>query len=396
MSYHTPANPARYYGLDALRASMMLLGIALHAMLPYAFDSPGYYSSPERSDTLSLIGLLTHHFRMPLFFFLSGFFSGLLQERRGTREFVRNRLQKVGLVWIVSLGILTPIVYLVNEYNHFAMQGGAAWRHTMEAVLSWSAQTAWLHEAPLHLWFLEYLMLFCLFGAGLVSVLQARLLTLDRWAGHVFNSRWRCVWLSFPTVASLSQMPSAIVPYPASFCPWFGITLIHGWFYLAGWLLYRRRDLLPVIERSALAEKLAVPILIVVNVGLLAGNQNASRLQPRFADAAIAVSAGLLTWCMVFALLSAALRFASCPRPLLPWLADFSYWAYLAHFPIALLLPALLRNVPIPPVVKVALIVAITLSVLLLAYEKLIRYTCIGTALNGRRVRKPKTLTVAA
>ena len=74
----------RYHGLDGLRASMMLLGIYLHAAVAYSFAG-GWPYKDERSlvSTFHVSLGLIHAFRMPVFMFMAGFFGALLYVKRG-------------------------------------------------------------------------------------------------------------------------------------------------------------------------------------------------------------------------------------------------------------------------------------------------------------------------
>ena len=75
----SPAPTARRHDLDALRAFAMLLGIGLHAGLAYA-PIPWIAMNRETSPALGAFVEITHGFRLPLFFLMSGFFSAMLQE----------------------------------------------------------------------------------------------------------------------------------------------------------------------------------------------------------------------------------------------------------------------------------------------------------------------------
>ncbi len=69
------------------------------------------------------------------------------------------------------------------------------------------------------------------------------------------------------------------------------------------------------------------------------------------------------------------------------YLSDASYWLYLMHLPLIIALQAVAQDWPLPAGVKLALLIAVTGGVLLLIYEWGVRYTPLGTLLNGRRVR---------
>ena len=69
------------------------------------------------------------------------------------------------------------------------------------------------------------------------------------------------------------------------------------------------------------------------------------------------------------------------------YLSDASYWLYLMHLPLIIVLQGLSFEWALPSAVKLVLLIAVTSGVLLLVYEWGVRYTPLGTLLNGRRVR---------
>ena len=66
--------PERYHGLDALRGIAMLLGIVLHAAIPYYPDLEMWPKDRNSSEVIGLIFDFIHMWRMPVFFMLAGFF----------------------------------------------------------------------------------------------------------------------------------------------------------------------------------------------------------------------------------------------------------------------------------------------------------------------------------
>ena len=69
------------------------------------------------------------------------------------------------------------------------------------------------------------------------------------------------------------------------------------------------------------------------------------------------------------------------------YVSDASYWMYLAHLPLIMFLQTLVSASPLPSLVKFTLICLVSFAFLLLTYRYLVRYTIIGTMLNGRKVR---------
>ena len=69
------------------------------------------------------------------------------------------------------------------------------------------------------------------------------------------------------------------------------------------------------------------------------------------------------------------------------YLSDASYWLYLMHLPLIIALQGVSFEWALPSVVKLGLLIAVTTGVLLVVYEWGVRYTPVGTLLNGRRRR---------
>ncbi|MBI5280765.1 MAG: acyltransferase family protein [Candidatus Solibacter usitatus] len=378
----------RFASLDLLRVSMMLLGIPFHTSVAYrGFASPGHFSDPHGDWWWLFLMEVVHVFRMPVFYFLAGFFTAKQVASRGVSGMTRSRLARVGVVWILALALLTPLVYWLGVFNHFAGEGGGAWDKTWKAIQTGSVEAGWLAAPPLHLWFLEYLLLFCLAGAA-VSMAAARMpafAAAERAAGRILMSRMRVLALSIPFCALLWNATSGRLPYPGEFTPRLDLFLGYGFFFGAGWLLYRRRELLPELWSLRWHE-------ILVGVAALAVNAFCFKLWADFRDGAPAwthaagvVSGAVGAWATLFALLGLASKSVARPSAWLRYSADACYWTYLMHFPLALLFPALLAGWTAPSVVKVAGITVLILALMLLSYHLFVRRTFIGRLLHGPR-----------
>ena len=69
------------------------------------------------------------------------------------------------------------------------------------------------------------------------------------------------------------------------------------------------------------------------------------------------------------------------------YLSDASYWLYLMHLPLIIALQGVSFEWALPSALKLVLLIAVTAGVLLVVYEWGVRYTSVGTLLNGRRRR---------
>ena len=101
---------------------------------------------------------------------------------------------------------------------------------------------------------------------------------------------------------------------------------------------------------------------------------------------------------MIFGLMGLFRAVLSVERRWVRYMSDASYWMYLWHLTLVIGMQAWIRTWDIPAVVKFGLIVITVSIALLITYQLLVRYTAIGTMLNGKRTRpaKPKTNAPAA
>ena len=98
-----PVPDPRRHDLDALRAAAMLLGIVYHAALSFAEGLPWLVEDTQRSAVAFHFQAAVHGFRMPLFMLVSGFFTAMLWQKRGTRQLLKHRFLRVLLPCLVAL-----------------------------------------------------------------------------------------------------------------------------------------------------------------------------------------------------------------------------------------------------------------------------------------------------
>src|SRR5688572_9012102 len=166
---HSPADPATGYSpagstrldyLDATRAFALLLGIVFHASLSFVPIFLGW--AVQDISTSPLVGtfmVVSHSFRMETFFLLAGFFGHAAYHRKGIGDFVRTRLLRIVVPFVVGWFILRPLIVsgwimgrasLQGDYDFWAgIKGGFATLESLPAGLFTGS----------HLWFLYYLAL---------------------------------------------------------------------------------------------------------------------------------------------------------------------------------------------------------------------------------------------
>lgn len=405
MHAHQPSTlspPERLHGLDALRGLALLLGVALHLTMSWLPGAEHFWivSDSERSSLLAGAFYLIHLFRMPLFFLLAGYFGRLALHRLGAAGFARDRFSR----------IVVPLV--------------SAWPLVFSAIVIAVVWAAWLKgggqlpsESPpgprftpddfplTHLWFLYVLTLYyigALVLCGLVSTID-RASRLQRFADagmRLLLGPWAPLLLAIPLAAGLATHEAWYawfgVPTPdQSLYPNAPALVGFGVAFGFGWLLQRQPVLLRRIENLrtmnialALAGVAICWSLVGIDPLLLVAAPDNQKLIYALAYASA-------SWAMTLALLGRALRHLSGHSAARRYLADASYWIYLVHLPIVMLLQVACSLLNWPWWIEFPLALVLGLAVMLASYEWLVRYSWIGARLNGRRQRPTREPTSA-
>jgi len=98
----------------------------------------------------------------------------------------------------------------------------------------------------------------------------------------------------------------------------------------------------------------------------------------------------LYAWCMTFACLGMFRSLLTRENRTIRYVSDSAYWLYLAHLPLILGAQIIVQGWPGPAVLKCLLLTLAITAFLLLVYDQAVRYTWLGTLLNGPRTKPGK------
>jgi peptidoglycan/LPS O-acetylase OafA/YrhL len=107
-------SPSRRHDLDALRAAAMLLGLVLHGALSFGVF-PWIVEDTQRSIGWTVLYSTIHGFRMPLFFWISGYFTMMLWVSRGLPALIKQRALRVLFPCLVGLFTLAPAMGWISQ-----------------------------------------------------------------------------------------------------------------------------------------------------------------------------------------------------------------------------------------------------------------------------------------
>ncbi len=374
----------RMYGLDALRGVAMTLGIFLHGSIAY---KQGYHYGNWIFDKESSAWFFDwlywwiNSFRMQTFFLLAGFFARVLINKTGLVEFSMNRLKRIGLVLLISYFTILPLTLapylLVVDFS-----GSDGWQQLLDFLGRFYTLRA--HSGFMHLWFLQHLLVY--YGIFISTLyifnkLNTKLIERPARIGLKLNA-FSFLLISTGLLGILSlffktSLPSIwtgfIIPIPQ--------LAYYLFFFVLGWLLENRRELFSSFTGTYKSFVVAGTCLNFVVLFFL--NSELKVLPVVGLKFLFALQTMLLIVGFI-GLFNA--KFMS-PKPFWKYVADAAYWVYLIHMPIVLTTQLLLLNSPVPGLLRFPIVILTALVISFGTYHLFIRYTWVGTLLNGARAK---------
>ena len=363
----------RFHGLDALRGIAMLLGIVLHAALPYIPDIDAFWPQDDQSSyVITAIFEFIHVWRMPLFFILAGFFTKLFIDRKSWEKWISNRAFRIG----IPLLVFTPLMALTLPWIFkFGRTEEIRFFYSMEGY-------------PFHLWFLWHLLIFVVISFVLKSInlLFSKTMIFDRIANQLFQVKIPVILIFLISII----LPFSIMPGELLFNP-----LASGLYFILGYLLYKNTELFEAIKRNW---------VIYVSVGLIAfvlffalevfkyyepfknlptsSEKEEAEAFIWLVQQPIKVTSSLFLSYGFIGLVETKFRDYSFAKR---FISDGAYWMYLIHLPIVTFITFWMFRFDINPMFKFIVAILLTSAICLVTYKYMVRPTFIGTLLNGKR-----------
>ena len=384
----------RLHYLDATRAFALLLGIVFHASLSFMPVFIGWaVMDVSTSYIAGGFALISHTFRMALFFLIAGFFSAMVLHKTRARDFLQSRAVRLGVPFIVGWLLLRPL--LVSGW----IAGGQSMRGDVDISASLLQGVASLTNLPnelfvgTHLWFLYYLILFTLSAIALRScvlrnsaVHEATLTVGNKLVRFLAGAKSAPILLAVPTACCLWWMnhwgidtpDKSLVPLWPVFCLYFGCFLI-------GWAFQHNRERFQVYSRLSLSNGVFALISISVLIALTPYESQPGYECYLWVKALFCLAYGITMWTLIPLTLGLCKKLFSSPKAWISYLSNASYWLYLIHLPLVVALQIAVAELPLHWSVKLAAVCAGTVIIGLGLYEIGVRKTRLGRLLNGRK-----------
>ncbi len=394
----------RYHSLDALRAFALLLGIVFHAAESFC---PGRQmwaiTDMHAHELFNFFQHVSHSFRMEIFFIMAGFFARLVLMRQGQWKFIKHRIKRILIPFVIGWIVLYPIVIFV-WLSGWIKSGNANIQEILDMGLSpiegfigffMTFQFMGDLFSLIHLWFLYQLLviyaLFIMLRAAISLVFSSNgsfSIWMDNKFKRIIASPLNILWLSVPTLLCLWFMNGWGVYTPnESLIPDIPVTMLYSFMFMVGWFLHRNQDLLDEMPKR---------LWLYLFIGLLLAYptwQYSAIIHWFSPEADIGslhklvhhVMYVFMIWSFILGISGFFIRYFNNESPAWRYVSDSSYWLYLVHLPVVVYIQVLLAYVDLHWVIKYPLINLIAFPILFLSYHYCVRSTFIGAWLNGRK-----------
>ncbi|MCY4099521.1 MAG: acyltransferase family protein [Rhodobacteraceae bacterium] len=339
----------RYHNLDFLRAFAMLLGLAVHAPLIYYYPDValelGIENIPEPELWVWLmLGFITS-WRMPLFFLLAGFFAILVIQKRGPLRFLGDRTVRIGM----TLLLFAFLYDYIDGRLDFTLG---------------------------HLWFLYYLLFFCVIVVFLYHFSHFKRLYSNPLSPVLLLFIASCLILTVPLAGLLNANwdPYTFLSPPERYGDIkIGNIVYYLTYFLAGTVLYANQKIFTLIARNKPLLSIALVATVVMVFQLL--------METDFWLYLILKGMNSLFWCLLF--LGLATKMILFRNAILDWLVELSYPIYLFHVFAIIVFSGELFKAGYDQVEVILLSIVFGFVSSVIMYYLFVKFTPISWLING-------------
>ena len=367
----------RLHYLDAVRAYALLLGIVYHACLSFLPIFIGWaVMDISTSDWVSVFVLISHAFRLEVFFLIAGFFSCMTLQKVGIKGFLTSRFTRIVLPFLLGWVLLRPLLVSGWIMGAESMQGEANIIAALVTSFSDFKGLSMSLFVGTHLWFLYYLTL-ATFLTLLLYLLHTKLSQLAPKLTdsihviiHMLTSKGLYLFVIPLTACCLWYMQHWGVDTPdKSLTPQWPVLYLYSGFFLFGWVLFNHQNTLADFTKLS-TFKVSIWLCSCIAAVML------SRYQMQYMHeyylqikVAFVISYAVMMWtsCMLF--IGLFKKLANKPNAFTQKLADTSYGLYLVHLPLVVWLQVAVAELTMPLILKLFIICTSAVAISLLIIE---------------------------
>jgi hypothetical protein len=316
---------------------------------------------------LLLLVLISGPMLNAIMFFIAGYFAFASYEKRGARAFVKDKLKKLGIPYLLGLAILSPFTLFITRLS----RGGNV-----------SLSRFWIREfflpktiSPLHLWFIGILLIFFIVFTPLLARLEKKKNPETR-ENHCSRTLMYILFLlvTFAVYFGLNFfykpynfLSIYIVNFPVLMLPIYaGYFLLGIYASRRGWFNNENKEyVFPWVMAFAANTVLYFGTVVIADIdpGLEINHP------------LLAFASNGMTFSGVFLMIAVFRKYQNKTSLIKAWLLKNSYGAYIVHYLIVFGLVYFMLEMPLPVLVKYLIQILICPCLAWIAAGLLKKYT---------------------
>ena len=166
-----------------------------------------------------------------------------------------------------------------------------------------------------------------------------------------------------------------VMSHRFSFIPDVKIFIFYFFFYVIGWILFKSEHLLDHLMRFDWV--CFITGLVLTCIHFLSMSSVSLEIN--------ILLNSILVWLLIFGITGLFMRSGSRYSKLMRYILDASYWVYLMHLFVTLIIPSFIVDWPLPATLKSLFVLTSAGLICFVSYHYLVRGSFIGKFLNGRK-----------
>jgi glucan biosynthesis protein C len=388
--------PVRLHYLDWLLVLAILGVVLFHTVHPFDELGDWIIKNVERSAIVTFYGGFFTLWGMPFFFFMAGATSWISLQRRTVGQYIRARVTRLLIPFIVGTIILTPIQVYYELIHKGWWKGGSF----IEFILSSEVRNYFFFEfhqltfgleffgrVGYHLWFVAFLFLFAIITLPVFSWLKkeagrrfvAWLAQLAKWRGGLLLFVIPMILARFLLQQDIPSDDYGLADF-----------VYYLLFFISGYIVIVNERFLQAIHRDwwlyLIPGILCTLFFFSISVGIPVWDWMGSPGTPGFYLSW--TLHGINSWCWIMVMFRVGMRFLDHTSKRLQYLREASYPIFIVHQPVIVFIAFYAVQWEVNLAIKLLVVVLGTFAVSFGLYELLVRRINPVRVLFGMKPRK--------
>lgn len=401
MSTAIPKVPRLHY-FDYLRSFAVLLGLGLHCAM--VFTTSDLYSWYLKIKTgfiwLDNLILIIHIYYMPLFFFIAGFFANNIYQKYHLMGLIQNRFHRIVIIFLILMLILLPGYtsdMVKAQYILHITQGGGVL--SQNQIVPWVLTTIkkgfesgaiWhFYNNTYSYWFLYYLMLYYVASIIVIFIMKLAVKFISPKVSSLINCIFSLIYtnpfiLTFLLFLILSFSQKWYIDIDLRFNAPLHIIIYYAIFYFIGWFMCQYNTI-NLCTKHCIINFLAAILICIAYLWFYTLRFHYGDVYYAYYKMICMFLYGAAAIFLMWSTIGLAIHYLNKPRKMVRYVADSSYWLYIAQIPLVVLMQIIMLNTSLNYMIQFLCIFSSNLFILLLCYKLFVRHTWVSQLLNGTR-----------